>query len=358
MTGSDTETDSGTADDGEPSEELLEEVHELFDGLWSGQVVYAGVKLGLFEFVDDEPTAASTAAEQLDLDPEYTYRLLRALAQYGAMDAHGDGRFSLTEAGAFFREDHPESAYNQILSARSPEVLSAMTHLPDVVRDGGPSGFVREHGCGTFEYAEQNPEFGTVFHSAMTEGTKELTPVVMDALEGHDFEQFSHVCDVGGGHGHTLCHLLEAHPHLEGTVLELPGVVDAEVDHWAPELGVEGRCEYVAGDMFESVPRADAYFLKFVLHDWTDGDCIEILSTIREAAPPDGRVFVVEWLMPDPAGGDPEVGADVSMMVMEGGRERTEAEYRSLLERAGWEFVRTWTADDEERVSVVEATAD
>lgn len=177
---------------------------------------------------------------------------------------------------------------------------------------------------------------------------------MLEALDTYDFTQFSHVCDVGGGQGHTLSHLLEANPHLEGTILDLPNVVEDEASHWAPKLGVEDRCNYIAGDMFESVPAADAYVLKFILHDWPDEECVDILSTIHEAAPQDGRLFIVERLLPGPDTPDPSKRADIEMMVINDSRERTEAEYRALLEQADWELVRPWEPEDGP-VSVVEA---
>ncbi len=335
------------------SDEQLEQVDELLEGLWSGQVVYSGVKLGVFEVVSHDPVATETVAEELGADPEYLYRLLRALAHYEVLEPHGDRQFSITEVGTVFQEDHPESLVNGVLLGHSPEFLSALTHLHDVVREGGPSGFVREFGCNSFEYAEENPEYATVFNRAMTNQSRGTTPEVLDALADYDFDGIEHVCDVGGGYGHTLCRLLDAHPHLEGTVLDLPNVVEEDGEHWAPEVGVTDRCTYVPGDMFDAVPRADAYVLKFILHDWHDDDCAAILSTIRDAAPPDCRLFVVESLLTDSDYDDERIAGDIGMMVLHDGRERTEAEYRSLFDRAGWTFVRTWAPDEE--VSVVEA---
>lgn len=339
------------------SDDERETIDELLEELWSGQLAYAGVKLGAFEVIDADPVSAHSVAEEVGADPDHLYRLLRALAHFDLLDSHPDRRFSLTGLGALFTEDHPESRVTRVLLGRSPEFLSALTHLHDVVKEGGPSGFVREFGCNSFEYAERHPEYAAVFDQAMTTQSQATTPQVMDALDGYDFDQFSHVCDVGGGYGHTLCHLLGAHPHLDGTILELPHVVDEDAEHWASELGVTERCEYVAGDMFEAVPRADAYFLKYILHDWHDEDCVAILSTIHDAAPTDGRLFIVENLLPDSSSATAErIVSDIGMMVLHDGRERTEAEYRSLLNRAGWEFIRTLVPDQKgETVSVVEA---
>lgn len=119
----------------------------------------------------------------------------------------------------------------------------------------------------------------------MSRATADETDAVLDALDAYDFSRFSHVCDVGSGHGHLLCHVLELHSHLDGTVFDLPSVVREDAQHCAPTVGVEAQCAYIGGDMFESVPTADGYFLKHVLDNWNDEECVDILSTIHDAAP-------------------------------------------------------------------------
>lgn len=190
----------------------------------------------------------------------------------------------------------------------------------------------------------------------MTSMSTQDTDVILEALASYDFSAVSHVCDVGGGHGHLLCTLLASHPHLDGTVLERPSVIADEDRLWAWKLGVAERCTYMAGDMFEQVPAADLYLLKFILHDWDDEKCVRILTNLHEAAPHDGRLFAVEGVVPGP--GIPHFAKrlDLAMLVHVGGRERTESEYSSLLERAGWTLEATWVPDDGP-LSVLEARA-
>jgi len=141
---------------------------------------------------------------------------------------------------------------------------------------------------------------------------------------------------VAGGYGHLMCALLLANPGLGGIVLDLPEVIGDTDELWATKLGLQQRCRYVAGNMFEAVPKADAYGLKMILHDWNDAECIEILSNIHKAATGPARVFIVEHVVP---GHDvPHFSKlfDIHMMCWGSGQERTEAQYLSLLERAGW----------------------
>lgn len=345
------ETGAPTPDSG-----LIDEANGLIgtEGLWSGRILYTGVELGLFEILDADPTPAVDLAAQLDIDADTTYRLLRAMAHFGVLDEHEDQRFSLTSLGELFRADHPHSVQNDLLFNRSPEWATTMLYLSDVVENGGPTGFVREFECDLFEYLERNREFGDRYNALMEFASRNHPDQILGALDAYDFSRFSHICDVGGGRGRLLSHVLKANPRLQGTVLELPGVVAEEDRHWAPKLGVSERCTYVSGDMFEAVPEADAYFLKWILHNFDDEECQQLLSTIHESAPSDGRLFIIETIVPGPGMPHYAKRLDITMMVQTGGRERTEEEYAALLEQTGWGFVETWVPE-EGPLSVLEA---
>lgn len=198
--------------------DLVEQAEELigFEQVWSGQLLYAGVELGVIDLLGQEPVLATEVADKLDLHDDNCYRLLRALAHFDVLEEDDDRRFSLTPVGELFQPDHPSMVRQDLLLERSPEWVLPMQHLGDVVRDGTPNGFVREFGCELFDYLEENPEFGDVFNTHMTSLSQNETHLVLEVLDSYDFSEFSHICDVGGGHGHLLCHLLDAHPHLEG----------------------------------------------------------------------------------------------------------------------------------------------
>lgn len=340
--------------DPEELDDALTEAQDLLMGLWTGRLLNAAVNVGMFDGLDNELTAAKTLANELDLDPDKSYRLLRALGHHGVLTEGPDRQFALTAVGELFQADHPHSLRAEVLFLHSPEWVSAMFHLPDIVEEGEPNGFVREFGVGIFEYMESNPGFAESFNNFMTAASRRQTEVVLSALQEYDFSEFSQVCDIGGGHGHLLCHFLEAHSHLEGIVLDLPSVVAGESQRWAAKLGVEDRCTYLAGDMFETVPTADAYFMKWILHDWSDEDCVRILANIHESAPPDGRLFIAESVVPGPETPHFSKRLDMTMMVHLGGRERTVAEYEELLDAAEWELVERWNPE-RHHMSVLEA---
>lgn len=314
---------------------------ELVTGRWRSQTLYAGVELGVFEVVGDSPRLATEIADRLDLDDENCYRLLRALSSLELLEESDDRRFSATPAGAMLRADHPGSLRGVALLEEGPTHYATWKHLPDIVREGDPNGFQREFGRELFEHTEADAEYGQVFNEAMSSYSQMESGMVAGLLDGVDFSSFDRVCDVGGGHGHLLCTLIQETPSVEGVVLELPQVVDDEARHCHEPMELTDRVRFVAGDFFEDVPTADAYLLKHILHDWDDAECVDILSTIREAAPGGARLFTCEFVVPGPERPHLAKLFDVHMMVATGGRERTESEYADLYQQAGFEHVET-----------------
>lgn len=329
-------------------EDLIEEAEALIgtEALWRGQILHAGVELGMFSVLDTEPVPASDIAEKLDLDQDRTYRLLRALACFDVLEEDTNERFSLTPLGELFQRNHPHSVQCDIRFNRSEEWIRAMLHLPDIVKEGTPSGFVREFGMEFFEYLIDNPAYADVYSELMEFASRDHPEQVLDALAEYDFSRFSRICDVGGGRGHFLCHVLAVIPHLEGVVFDLPQVVNETDRRWAGKLSVSDRCTYVGGNMFDHVPEADAYFLKWILHNWDDEECRQILSAVHDSAPADGRLFILETLVSGPGEADYAKRLDVTMMTQVGGRERTHEEYSTLLADSGWVLEETWTPDE------------
>ncbi|WP_415281939.1 methyltransferase [Candidatus Nitrososphaera sp. FF02] len=318
-----------------------EQVVDTILGRWKSQILYAGVKLGVFESADKAPKHTSEIARELGLDASLSYRLLRALASMGFLDENNDKGFSITPQGDLLRKDHPQTLRGVVLLEEGPEHYAIWKHLSAMVRDGRQDGFVREFGLRIFDYLPQNPSYADVFNYAMSSYSATHTKLVLEALKGYDFTKIQTLCDIGGGHGHLLCNLLAEHPQLQGTVLELEGTIKDKELLWAEKMGLAPRCRYQAGDMFREVPRSDTYIMKMILHDWSDEECVRILSNIQKASPPGGRIFVVEHVVPGPETPHFAKLFDIHMMCALTGRERTEKEYAGLLEKAGLAFVRT-----------------
>ena len=314
---------------------------DLIAGRWRSQAIYAGVRLGIFDVVTREPTTANETARKLGLDPAMTYRLMRALGSIGVLREHAERAFSLTDMGQLLRSDDPQSLRGVVLLREGPEHYAVWKHLSAIVRDGRQNGFEREFGVPAFEHAAREPAYAAAFDEGMNSYSRVQTAWVMEALRDDDFKSAKHVCDIGGGHGHLLCHLLIRYPHLTGTVVERPAVLAQPHVPWAQQLGVADRCRYVGADMFAEVPAADVYLLKMILHNWSDDECLQILRVAHQSASAQGRVFVIEHVIPALA--TPHIAKlfDLHMMTWGTGRERSEDEYAALLRVAGWDYVET-----------------
>jgi hypothetical protein len=317
------------------------QVIDLMFGRWRSQILYTGVKLGVFEALARGPRSAVSTARELDVDAGLLYRLMRALGSLELLHEDHAKTFSLTPMGEWLCRDHPHSLRGMTLLEEGPEHYAAWKHLPALVKEGQQNAPLREFGQPMFEYAAQHPDYGAVFNEAMSSYSSMDNTLVLEALEHYDFTGLSHLCDVGGGHGSTLCSLLVKCPHLQGTVLERPSVIANKELLWADKMGVGDRCTYVPGDMFREVPSADAYLVKRVIHDWNDDECRQILATMHRAAPQHGRVWIIEQVVPGPDTPHFSKLFDIHMLIMLTGRERTLEEYTALLEEAGWQYRQT-----------------
>jgi hypothetical protein len=323
-------------------EDASAKVIDLIFGRWRSQILYVGVKVGVFDALASGPRTAVSVASALGVDAGLLYRLMRALGSLGLLHEDNSRTFSLTPMGELLCRDHPHTLRGETLLIEGPEHYAAWKHLPALITEGQQNAFAREFGQHQFDYAIQHPSYGAVFNEAMSSYSLIDTRLVLEALESYDFSGISHLCDVGGGHGYTLCSLLVKYPHLQGTVLELPSVIANKELLWADKMGVGDRCTYVPGDMFKEVSPADAYMVKRVLHDWNDTECLQILSTMHRAAPQQGRVLIMEHMVPGPDTPHFSKLFDIHMLIMLTGRERTLEEYAGLLEGTGWSYQQTW----------------
>jgi O-methyltransferase len=272
--------------------------------------------------------------------------LLRALTGLEVVTVEGD-RFALTSLGRSLCTG-PHSAAESAIFMGTPAVWSAWGALGDAVLDG-QAAFRHAHGTGLFGYLPAHPDEMAAFQALMSAQSRLQIPAVLAA---YDFTPARTIVDVGGGQGALLAALLAANPVARGVLFDQPDVIAGSGHVLAP---VAPRCQVVPGDFFDLVPAGgDTYVLKLVLHDWDDVRAARILGNIRNAIIPGGRLVIIEAVMPP---GDEYHHAkflDVNMLVLsEGGRERTEEEYRMLLDDAG--FTLTRLVPTAAALSVVEA---
>jgi hypothetical protein len=320
----------------------------LASGAWITQMIHVAAELGLADGLTSGERDVHTLAQDCGADPDALFRLLRGLASLGIFSETRPGHFSLTPLAELLRSDHPESLRHFARMLGDEHYLS-WDDLLHSVRTG-ENAFRHRYGQSIFQWYQANPERGEVFDRAMGDFSRGETAAL---LQVYPFAEVQHLLDVGGGRGELLMAVLRAHGHLRGTLYDQPWVVQpvAIPSELAERMAVSG------GDFFAAVPEgADAYLLKHILHDWDDTACLRILEAIRRAMAPGGRVLIVEQVIPP--GNDPFPGKllDLNMLVMtEGGRERTPADYGALLEKADLKLSRIVPTPS--AVSVVEATA-
>ncbi len=303
---------------------------------------YAGVKLCVFDNVTTDPKEAGQIARNLGLDDALSYRLLRALASLGLLKEGPGSRFSITKQGELVGKDHPQALRGITLLEEGLGHYQIWKHLPVMIKDGQQNAFVHEYDCGAFEYAERNPEYAQIFNQAMSSYSRIYTQWVLEAFDKYDFSNIQHLCDIGGGHGHMLSHLLAKYSHMKGSVLELGSVIQNKELLWADKMNVADRCQHIIEDMFREVPSAGAYIMKLILHDWNDEEYVTMLTNIYNGSADSGRVFIVEHLVPDPDTSHFSKLFDIHMMCWGSGRESTVEEYSALLQQTGWNYVQTF----------------
>jgi hypothetical protein len=264
-------------------------------------------------------------------------RLLRVLASRGVFAEEPDGAFVLSALAEPLRSDAPGgSARDYALFLGQPFAQRPWEELTGSLRTGQP-GFDLVYRAKLFEYLAANPADGAIFNNAMSSNTSREADAVIAA---YDFTPFGRIIDIAGGHGGLLAAILASSAASKGVLFDLPQVI-AIATGASRDRGVAGRCELVSGDMFTAVPPGgDAYILKRTLHDWDDNRAASILRHCRDAMNQDGRILIVDMVIP--AGNEPHPSKhyDLMMMVMLGGQERTEEEFAVLLAAAGLDLAR------------------
>jgi hypothetical protein len=300
------------------------------------QSVAVAADLGIPDALAAAPRTADDVAEAMGVNPRSLYRLLRTLAAAGVLHEEEDGSFSLTDVGVALRSDVPGSAREQAILFGQPYVLEAWGNLEHAIRTG-ENAFAALHGEDVWAWRSRHPDLGSQFNRAMAS----MSAGVGTTLAGSvDFGTARTVADIGGGSGTLLAAVLAANPNLDGILFDQPAVV-AEAAPVLEAAGVRERTTVVGGSFFESVPRADVYLVKAILHDWADPESIAILRTIRSSASPNARLLVIERVLGGPNEDLAGKLMDLHMLVMPGGLERTREEWDALFAAGGFRLVST-----------------
>lgn len=324
-----------------------QQLDQMITGYWLSQAIYAAAKFGIADQLKDGPKTVGELAGATSTNPDALYRLLRALASVGIFTEGESRRFALTPLAEPLRSDVAGSKRALALMS-GDEQFRAWAEIDYSIRTGKVA-FDKVFGKPIFDYLGEHPDKARIFDSAMVGIHGRESNSVLDA---YDFSAFGVVADIGGGNGSQMTEILKKHTRLKGILFDLPHVIERAKER-IHASGLLDRCALVAGSFFDAVPEgADAYVLRHIIHDWDEEKCLTILRNCHRAMRPASKLLVIESVIPP--GDEPFQGKflDLVMLLIPGGKERTENEYRTLFEQAGFELTRIVPTGTE--VSIVE----
>jgi len=326
------------------------QVIQMGFGYWVSRAVYAAAKLGLADRLAGGPRSAAELAKETGTHGPALHRLMRLLAGLGILKTERDGqRFALTPLGESLKSGAPGYARETLLVLGGPIGWGGFGEYMYAL-ETGKTGFEKAFGMPVFDYLAKHPEDAANFTKAMIGVHGDEPPAIAAA---YDFSGLGTIVDVGGASGNMLVEILKRYPGPRGVLFDLPHVVRDAPERFRA-LGLGDRFRAVGGSFFDSVPEfGDAYLLSHVIHDWSEEQCLTILGNCHKAMKPDAKLLIVEFVLP--AGDEMHPGKllDLTMLVMPGGEERTEAEYAALLDKAGFRLTRV--VPTRSAASVVEA---
>ena len=316
---------------------------------WVSRLLYVAAQLDLADHLAEGPRTADELALSTATDAPSLYRVMRTLASLGLFTEDPRQRFSLTPLGEGLKTGTPGSVRAAVLTMAGDLCTKSTDYLLYSVQTG-KTGFEKAFSMPLFEWLANHPAEASMFSETMV-GLHGAEPAAVAAA--YDFSELEAVIDVGGATGNLLTTILGRHPAPRGILFDQSHVVRD-----APTLikarGLADRIRIEAGNFFETVPAGgDAYLLSHVIHDWNESQCLTILGNCRRAMKPDSRLLIVETVLP--TGNTPHPGKmlDIIMLAVPGGQERTEPEYRVLLDKAGFRL--TQVVPTASAVSIVEA---
>lgn len=321
---------------------------QIISGFWISRAVYVLAKLGIPDLLAERPHSVEELAQLTTTHAPSLFRVLRALVSVGVIAETPEKKFVLTPLSETLRTNVPGSVRWFAISELGEEHYPAWGDLLHSVRTG-EIAFDQVFGMDIWEFFRTHPENAQLFNDSMTGMTAAANEAI---LSRYDFSGIKKLVDIGGGHGGLITSILKANPEMKGVLFDAPVVIEGAIPR-LQAAGVSDRCETMPGDFFKKVPAgADAYIMKWIIHDWDDERAATILRNCRSGITGDGRLLIVDVVVPENS--EPHFGKfiDLNMLVMTGGRERTEAEFAQLLTNSGFKLTRV--VHTESPFSVVE----
>ena len=314
---------------------------QLLDMTWGyivTQAVFIATQLGVPDVVSTVPMDVDEIARRIGADRSSLYRLMRFLASKGIFSQPKPQYFVETPLSNGLRTDAVNGEHWMALM-RGAEFYRCWAEALQSFRTGKPV-FELVYGLPFFEYLAQHPERSALFDKGMAEKASQKLSVLLS----YDWKKANLITDIGGGNGSTIAAVLRSAPHLNGILFDLPTVVES-ADAILQKAGVRDRCKIIAGNFFKDpLPATDVMILSEILHDWDDEHARAILENCHRTLANDGRLLLVEGVVPDDQNPNEMKLMDLHMLVLLGGKERTESEWKTLLEKAGFQLARIYPA--------------
>ena len=309
----------------------------------------AAAQLRLADQLADGPKTADQLAVITGTHAPALYRLLRTLACIGVFSQDESDRFSLTPLAEPLCSNAPGSVRTSILSITGDLFIIPWSKLLYSVQTG-QSAFDKHFGVPFFDHLTTNPNEAAMFSDLLIGINSADAPAIAAA---YDFSSCSHIADIGGATGHILATILESHPGPRGTVFDLPHNQSGAAE-LIQSRGMSERIAFAPGSFFESIPTGcDLYLLSHIIHDWSEAQSLSILANCHRAMSPDSCLLIIEAVLPEGNAFHPGKMLDITMLALTPGQERTESEYRALLEKASFKLRRVIPTNS--MVSIVEA---
>lgn len=307
-------------------------------GYMMSAVLHTVTKLGIADHLATGPLPIPELAKRCGADADALYRVLRPLIAVGMFAEPAPRSIALTSESELLRADHPNSVRDVILWIASRFHFHVWADLDYSARTGN-TAVEHVYGKPCFEVFAENQEVSSTFNAGMTAFSASIAPTL---LKAYDFSGIGTLMDVAGGHGFVLCEILRAYPRMKGILFDIESVIEGAKCRVC-DLKMDHRCETVAGDFFQAIPAgADAYYFQHIIHDWPDDKAMVILRNVARALQgrSEGKLLVVDSVLPERIHPCFTNLLDLEMLLMPGGRERTEKELRDLFGQAGFEIVR------------------
>jgi ubiquinone/menaquinone biosynthesis C-methylase UbiE len=327
---------------------------EMAMGYSRSRVLCAAARLGIADALGDDERSLDELAVSCSAQPASLYRLLRALASLGIVVERTPKHFVLTQFGQPLRKDPVNSEWAAIIFL-GDLLADCWAHLTECVRTGDNAYRIMQRQRVLSRWSKDS-EAAAIFRTVMgTAPAQDYMPIAL----AWDFARYNSVADLGGGGGALINAILEAFPHLQGMLVDRQESIEQARPRFEAQ-GLAGRCKLLAADLCESVPAgADVYVLKHVLHGYMDESAVGILRNCRRVVSKDGRLLVIEFVLPDVVDHvdlelERRLMSDLNMLAVTAGKERNADEWKTLLNSADFEFQRIIPVAGES-ASIIEA---